>query len=232
VSATRRGTRDEIEPLPGWIAWPIRVLAVIFVVPFRLAWDALAYVGRFIGKYVLKPFAEYVLFPVLYYVIWVPLRFLAVYVLWRPLAWVAVHVLFPVFQALWDGLVWFVKALGPFWRLLGRVLLEMARAVAFVMTLLYRYLLRPIGLALRFVWVWIVTPVGRAVAWAWKHSVVLLWRYLVVIPISWAWRYLVAIPVSWVWRTVVVPPARWVRIAVLHPIAETTRRVLASLGLR
>ena len=63
-------------------------------------------------------------------------------------------------------------------------------------------------------------PLALAIGWAWNHSVVLLWRYLLVIPVSWAWR------------TVVVPPARWVRTAVLRPIAETTRRVLATLGLR
>ncbi|MGI5236557.1 hypothetical protein [Dactylosporangium sp. CA-139066] len=213
--------RNQVEPLPGWIAWPIRILAVIFVVPFQLAWEALSFITRLIGRYVLmpiaryvlKPIAEYVLYPVLYYVLWVPLRFIFGTLLWRPLAWLGKHVLAPMFVAFWHGLVWFVKALGPFWRLLGRVLLEAARAVVFVVTLLNRYFFYPLGIA---------------IAWAWNHSVVLLWRYLVVIP----FKYLVAIPVAWVWRNVVVPPARWVRRAVLHPIAETTRRVLESLGLR
>jgi hypothetical protein len=193
--------RDEVEPLPAWLTWPIRILAVIFVLPFKLAWEALAYVGR----HILKPFAEYVLFPVLHYVVWIPLRWVTVNVLWRPLAWIAVRILAPVLAVLWEGLVWFVAALGPFWRLLGRVLLEVARAVAFATKLLHRYLFRPLAIA---------------IAWAWNHSVALLWRYLV------------AIPVAWVWRTLVVPPARWVRSAVLHPIAETTRRVFAALGLR
>jgi hypothetical protein len=220
--------RDDVEPLPPWLTWPIRVLAVVFVVPVRLAWDALSYVGRLVGRYILKPFAEYVLFPVLHYVVWIPLRWVTVTLLWRPLAWVAVHILAPVLAVLWEGLVWFVRALGPFWRLLGRVLLEVGRAVAFATKLLYRYLFHPLGIA---------------IAWAWNHSVVLLWRYLfhpLGIAIAWAWshsvvllwRYLVAIPVAWAWRNVVVPPARWIRGAVLHPIAETTRRVLASLGLR
>ncbi|MFG2040755.1 hypothetical protein [Dactylosporangium sp. NPDC048998] len=232
-------TRDEIEPLPAWLAWPVRVLAVIFVVPFKLAWDLFAVVMRCIGRYVLAPVWRYVLYPVLYYGLWVPIRWITVNILWRPLVWVAEHILAPLFTALWNGLVWFVRALGPFWRLLGRVLLEMAKAVGWALDLVYRYLLRPLGLALKwatiacyrylmrpigyvlaFIGIYVVVPVAKAVAWAWNHSVVLLWRYLVVIPVSWAWR------------TLVVPPARWVRSAVLHPIAETTRRVLATLGLR
>jgi hypothetical protein len=213
-------SRPEIEPLPGWITWPLRVLAVIFVVPFKLAWEALSYVGRFLGRHVLLPFAEHVLYPVLYYVVWIPLRFVLLVLLWRPLAWVAVHVLAPVCTALWHGLVWFVEALGPFWRLLGRALLEVGRAVGWALNLTYRYLLRPIGHVLAFIAVYVIVPIGKAVAWAWNHSVALLWRYLVVIPVSWAWR------------TLVVPPARWVRVAVLHPVAETTRRVLAAIGLR
>ncbi|GAA2352392.1 hypothetical protein [Dactylosporangium salmoneum] len=246
--------RDEVEPLPAWVAWPIRVLAVIFVVPFKLAWELLVLVSRFLWRYVGLPLWRYVLRPVLYYglwvpirfvlyyLLWVPIRFLAVHVFWRPLAWFATRVLAPVFGALWDGLVWFVRALGPFWRLLGRVLLEVSRAVGWGMRQVYRFVLRPLGLAVGYVFVfagrylivpvakaiaymfvfigrYLIVPVAKAVAWAWNHSVVLLWRYLV------------AIPVSWVWRTMVVPAARWVRYAVLRPIAETTRRVLAAMGL-
>lgn len=202
-------TRPSPEPLPAWITWPIRVLAVIFVVPVKLAWDASTVVMRFLWRWVGDPLCRYVLWPILYYALWLPFY----YVICVPVAWVTVHVL-------WRPLVWLVKALGPFWRLLGRVLLEVAKAIGWALTLVYRYLLRPLGIAIAFVWRWTVVPVAQAVAWAWRHSVVLLWRYLVVIP------------VTWVWRTLVVPPARWVRAAVLHPIAETTRRVLAAVGLR
>lgn len=247
---TARG-RGQPEPLPDWLAWPIRALAVVFVVPVKLAWDLLTAVLRLVWRYVLTPLYDYVLRPFLHYLVWVPLRWVLVYLLWLPLSWIALHVLWvplrwlgrrvlaPLFVALWHGLVVLVRALGPFWRLLGRVLLEVARSVVWAMHQLnryvfrplgvavkwvtiafYRYLLRPVGYALAFVWRYLVVPVATAVAWAWNHSVVLLWRYLVVIPVSWAWR------------TLVVPPARWVRSAVLHPIAETTRRVLATVGLR
>ncbi|MEU7872660.1 hypothetical protein [Dactylosporangium sp. NPDC049140] len=223
--------RDEVQPLPGWLAWPIRVLAVIFVVPFKLAWDAFAWVMRVLWKYVGAPIAEYVLIPFLHYVIWIPLRWITVHILWTPLVWFAKYVLVPVAQGIW----WLLKATAPFWNLLGRVLLEVGRAVAWAMGLVYRYLLTPIGKAIAFVWRWVVVPIGKAIAflwrwvvvpigmaiaWAWNHSVVLLWRYLVVIPLRFVWRY------------VVVPPARWVHTWVLRPVADTTRRVLVTLGLR
>ncbi|MET7402815.1 hypothetical protein ABZS66_55980 [Dactylosporangium sp. NPDC005572] len=219
------------EPLPAWLAWPIRAVAVVVVVPFKLAWDLLVLVGGWIWRYIGKPvgwFLHYcILRPVayaFYYVVWVPLHWLVVNVLWRPLAWLGRHVLLPLLTALWHGLV----ALKPVWVFLGRVLLEAARGVAWALRLLYRYVLTPLGKALYyalvvplvFVWQWVVVPVARAVAWAWNHSVVLLWRYLVVIPIRWTWR------------TLVVPPAKWVHAAILHPTAEATRRVLAAIGLR
>nr|BFE65480.1 hypothetical protein GCM10020063_100060 [Dactylosporangium thailandense] len=217
-------SRDEIQPLPGWLAWPIRVLAVIFVVPFKLAWDAFAwlmrrlwkYVGVPLVKYVIQPFLYYVLWLPLYYVVLVPLHWIAVNLLWVPLVWFAKHVLVPVAKGLW----WLLRATAPFWNLLGRILLEVAKAVGWVMTRIYRYVLTPIGKAIAFVWRWVVVPIGQAIAWAWNHSVVLLWRYLVVIPLR------------FVWRNLVVPPARWVHTWVLRPIADTTRRVLVTLGLR
>ncbi|MFI5911108.1 hypothetical protein [Dactylosporangium sp. NPDC051541] len=219
---------SQVQPLPPWLAWPIRVLAVIFVVPFRLAWDALVWLTRALWKYVGSPLTEYVLAPFFYYVIWVPLRWIAIYILWRPLAWITVHILWRplvwfakhVLAPLWDGFVWLLKATAPFWHLLARILLEVGKAVGWAMTMLYRYLLTPIGRAIAFVWRWVVIPIGQAIAWAWNHSVVLLWRYLVVIPVAFVWRYCV------------VPPARWVHTWVLRPIADTTRRVLATLGLR
>jgi hypothetical protein len=69
-----------------------------------------------------------------------------------------------------------------------------------------------------------VVPVGRAVAWAvtwaWNHSVVLVWRYLVVAP------------VRWTWQSIVTPTGRWIRQSVLQPVGHTVGRVLATLGLR
>ncbi|GAA2606694.1 hypothetical protein GCM10010399_42030 [Dactylosporangium fulvum] len=230
---------NEPEPLPAWLAWPIRVIAVIVVVPFKLAWDGLVAVSRFLWRYGLKPVAwfvyQWILRPVayaLYYVIWVPIRWLVVHVFWRPLAWLGKHVLVPLLTALWNGLVAFLRWTLPFWRFLGRVLVTAAGAVIWTLQFLYRYvltpigvglyrfLLRPIGLTIAWIWRWIVVPIGMAVAWAWNHSVVLLWRYLVVIP------------VSWTWRTLVVPPVKWVHAAILRPAADAVRRVLATLGLR
>jgi hypothetical protein len=48
---------SDLNPPPAWIHWPIRVLAVLFVLPFRLLWEALGYVGRFLARYVGRPLA-------------------------------------------------------------------------------------------------------------------------------------------------------------------------------
>ncbi|GAA3281245.1 hypothetical protein Dvina_47495 [Dactylosporangium vinaceum] len=221
-------TRDEVQPLPAWLAWPIRVLAVIFVLPFRLAWDALVWLARVSWKYVGAPFTKYVLAPFCYYVLWTPLRWIAVHLLWRPLSWIAVHILWRplvwfakyVLAPLWDGFVWLLKATAPFWHLLARILLTAAKAVALALALVHRWILTPIGRAVAFVWRWVVVPIGQALRWAWNHSVVLLWRYLVVVPLRFVWTY------------VVVPPARWLHTWVLRPIADTTRSILTTLGLR
>src|SRR4051794_2723723 len=42
---------------PACIQWPVRVLAVIVVLPFRLAWELLTAVGRFLERYVGGPLA-------------------------------------------------------------------------------------------------------------------------------------------------------------------------------
>jgi hypothetical protein len=234
------------QPLPGWLAWPVRIIAVIVVVPFRLAWDLIVIVSRFLWRYLGVPVAKFVYAYVLrplgyafYYVVWIPLHFLLAKVLWTALVWLAENVLAPFFKALWRATVHLARLLKPFLRLLGRILLEAAKAVAVVVGVLYalilrplgiairwtavalyRYLLRPVGLALAWLWQWIVVPVAKSIAWAWNHSVVLLWRYLVVVPLRWTWQ------------TVVAPTGRWIHAALLAPIAEATRRVLATIGLR
>ena len=64
-----------------------------------------------------------------------------------PQTTVPVQVLVPLGKALWHGTVALVRFLRPLWSFLGRVLLEVARAVGWAMTVLHRYLLRPIGMA-------------------------------------------------------------------------------------
>jgi len=201
------------EPLPPWLAWPVRVVAVIVVVPFRLAWDLLVLVAGFLWRHVGQPVSAFVYAYLLrplgyafYYAVWVPLDYLLVRLLWPPVAWLAKHVLVPLCTALWRATVWLFRLIGP--------------ALTLTMRLLYRYLLRPIGLAIAWLWRWVVVPVAQVVAWAWNHSVVLLWRYLVVIP------------VRWTGRTFVTPTARWLHRAILRPLLETSRRVLAGVGLR
>jgi hypothetical protein len=46
---TRLPSRDP--DVPGWIHWPIRVVAVIVVVPVRLAWEVLTAVGSAVQRW-------------------------------------------------------------------------------------------------------------------------------------------------------------------------------------
>ncbi len=39
------------------VPWPVRVIAVLFVLPFRLAWELLRLAGRVLVDYVLRPLA-------------------------------------------------------------------------------------------------------------------------------------------------------------------------------
>ena len=285
--------KDEQEPLPAWLAWPVRVVAVAVVVPVKLVWDLLVAFRRYVLEPIPRLFFLYVIRPigmaidyvvlrplgwVLRYLIWVPLVWVLRNVLWLPLAWLAEYVIVPSLKALWDGTVWLARRTRLFWIYLGKGLLQVAKGLAFLVRLLYhyvlvplakavrwtviavyryllrplgiavawlvetgyrygvrplglavawlavavwRYVLRPLGLALAFVigvigyygvrpaglliaWFWrrVLVPVGHAIAWvywAWNHSVVLLWRYLVVAP------------VRWTWQSVVAPTGRWIR---------------------
>ncbi|WP_446219317.1 hypothetical protein [Micromonospora sp. IBHARD004] len=76
-------------------------------------------------------------------------------------------------------------------------------------------LLRPAGLALRWLWRHTVVPLGRAVRATWRHTAVPLAR-----------------AVRAGWRATVGPTRRWVRRAVLDPVRLASREVLTALGLR
>lgn len=223
----RKRKQPEPLPLPDWLAWPVRVVAVAVVLPFKLLWELFAAIHRYVVAPVSRLIHRYILRPLgiaFDFVVVRPMRWLLRHLVVVPLAWLIEHVIAPALQALWDGTVWLAKRTRLFWVYLGK-------AIWWTAVLLYRYLLRPIGIAVGFVigilvdyglrpagqllawfWRWVIVPVGRAVAWSvawsWNHSVVLLWRYLVA------------------------PTGRWIRDAVLRPVGRTVGRVLATIGLR
>ena len=202
-------------PPPAWIHWPIRVLAVIVVLPFRLAWEALRATGRFLARYVGRPLAwlgrHLIVVPAAFlwhYVVVVPVTFLWTYLVVVPGRWLWQLLLRPLELAVRYLLVipvgWLIALVTPVFLLLGAGIAAVARAV-------HRWVLLPgwrgAGWVLRQVYLWLLRPVGIAIAWTWRHTVVPVWR-------------------------VVAAAGRWVRESLLRPSADMARAVLVSVGLR
>ncbi|GAA3595523.1 hypothetical protein GCM10022223_08350 [Kineosporia mesophila] len=194
---------------------PVRVLAVIVVLPFRLAWELLRVVGRLFADYVLRPaawlFDKVVLVPLLFlwrYVVVVPGRFLGRYLLVVPVLFLIRYlvvvpgrflwhvIVVPVLSFAWNYLIvppalWLrrilarlAEVLTPILVAIGRVLHLLVvqpvtwmlrgvyvyflgpgwRGAGWLLHLTYRYTLRPLGLAARWIWQNIAAPVGRAIA--------------------------------------------------------------------
>ncbi|MFK0045783.1 hypothetical protein ACIQU4_16955 [Streptomyces sp. NPDC090741] len=204
--------------LVGVIRVPVKIVALIVVLPVRVVWDLLAAFGRAAQRHVLGPFSVYVLQPVL-----------------RGIGRVLTVLLKLVFVWPWVGL----------WRYLVQPVY--AYLVAPLGRFLYAYLLRPLGEALAWAgrglaWVgavvyqYVLTPVGRALAWtgAVAYRYVLrpvglgLWRY-VLVPLGqvlvWAWHVAGRI-VRAVWRAVRL--AGWVLVG--WPAAQVYRHVLTPVG--
>lgn len=215
---------------PAWLTWPIRAIAVVVVLPFRLLWEATKVVGRFLARYVLAPLA------------WL-LRYLVVI----PVAWLA--------RQIWTGLT---IAGGWIWAAL-RILIGVPavwlwrQALRPVLHALWRYALRPVLVGIlvtvtfvinrmivpvaRFVYDWLLAPVGRAIAWflraGWTGAAWVcrqLYRFLLRplgIALAWVWRYTFGAlfrGLAYVWGVV--------RDEILRPAAAVARSVLVAVGLR
>jgi hypothetical protein len=48
---------DDHREAPAWLRWPLRVIAVLLVLPFRLAWEGLRLAGRLLHRTVLTSLA-------------------------------------------------------------------------------------------------------------------------------------------------------------------------------
>ncbi|MET8200749.1 hypothetical protein [Micromonospora taraxaci] len=146
----------------------------------------------------------------------------------RPLRWVGAA-LTPAGRLLWRGVGMLAGALGAalaglvrgirwvvvgFGRLIVVVVVGAWRTAGWVLRLVYRLVLRPIGHGLRWWW-HTVRPLLLVVRWVWSVTVVPVARGL-----------------RTVWRATVTPAARWTRRAVLDPARVASREVLSALGLR
>ncbi|MDG4828353.1 hypothetical protein O7627_03415 [Solwaraspora sp. WMMD1047] len=245
--------QNEPEPVvPGWVRWPVRVVALVFVVPVQLGWTALAAfgryvlapIGRFLHRYLLRPVGWFIdrclLRPVRWFldrVVWQPVRWLFIHLLWRPLGWLGHHLLVvPV--------GWLFRVCRPVLRAVGvGLLVALGWAATGLLAVAYW-----IGRVLRAGWEAVrpgVVLVGRvlwaAVRWAWRVvELGLGYVYrLLLRPVGralrWLWRH-TAVPIGravrWGWRATVAPASRWIRDAIWQPTAATTRSVLITLGLR
>jgi hypothetical protein len=206
---------------PPWIHWPVRVLAVVVVLPIRVAWELLKVVGGFLERYVGRPLAwlwrRLVVVPLsrlAHRLVVVPLRWLARWV-WAHRAFLVRPLVFMVRYLVVVPVAWFFTVTGPMWEALGRGLAWTLEALVAVLSatgrVAYRWVLRPgwlgAGRVLRQLYRWVLRPIGLAIAWVWRWTVVPAWR-------------------------VVAGAGRWVRDAVVRPSAGMARAVLVSVGLR
>ncbi|QNS06281.1 hypothetical protein [Streptomyces xanthii] len=188
------------------IRLPVRIVALVVVVPVRLVWDALVVSGRFLYEKALVPLGRGLGLLLGAVLVW-PFVMLGRALAWLchvliaiPARWLYAHVLTP----LGHGLVWLTRTLivVPAVWLYSQVLVPLGRAVLTG--------LRWLGLAL-FVWPWValwryvLTPLGHGLAW--------LGRVLVVIPLTWLGRVLVVIPLTWLWTYVLAPVGRALALA-------------------
>ncbi|MDI6102367.1 hypothetical protein QLQ12_27485 [Actinoplanes sp. NEAU-A12] len=249
---------DSPDALPAWLLWPVRAIAVVVVLPFRLAGAALTAAGRFLSRYLVTPLAW-----LCHHVIVIPAAWLWQHLVVIPATWAWHHLVVVPLAWLWRTL------LLPSARLLGRVLVKVTGWMVAIPVILigvpvmwlgehalvpgarlfHRWILRPLGLAIAatagFLWTRLLVPAARAITWflrlGWEGTSWLfrqLYRYLlrpIGLAAAFVWRHTFGAllrALAHVWRTLVTPAGRWIRDEILRPAGAAVRSVLASLGLR
>ncbi|THA38252.1 hypothetical protein [Streptomyces sp. A1547] len=149
--------------LVGVIRVPVKIVALIVVLPVRVVWDLLVAFGQAAARHVLRPLSVYVLQPVL-----------------RGIGRVLTVLLKLVFVWPWVGL----------WRYVLRPLY--AHLLAPVGRALYAYLLRPLGEALAWVgrggMRYLLAPLAKGVMWLVRAVCMTLFVW----PWVGLWRYVLA----------------------------------------
>lgn len=213
--------------LAGVVRVPVKVVAVLVVLPVRVVWDLVAACARGLGRHVLAPLGNGLG--------WLCVR------LWR-------YVLRPlgaaVFYWPWVGL--WRYAVAPVGGAVYRyVLRPLGLGAAWVVLGFVRYVLAPVGTGLGWVlrdlvapplaWTYrrVLTPLGHGVRWLVRGACLLVFVW----PWVGLWRY-GAVPLGrgagWVLVHVVVPPAVFLGRHVLVPAWHLAGRITAALarGLR
>ncbi len=225
---------------------PVRITALVVVLPVRMAWDALVVGGRFLNDTLLRPLGRAlqwlyarVLTPVGRGIAWVARGIGAA------LGWLYARVLAPVGR----GIAWLVRhlvvlpaswlyewVLAPVGRGVARLARVIGTAVGAVLYWTARILLVLPAVAL---WTWILAPVGRALAVV-AHEVgeALGHAWRIAGRISRAvgrglgtlFRWIFVEPLRRVYRTVLTPVGHVVRDALLRPAAEAARVAGRAVG--
>lgn len=235
--------------LVGVVRIPVKIVAVLIVLPVRVVWDLLAAAARMLHRTVLGPLWEQVLLPVLRGLGWVIGALLKAVFYWP---WVGLwrYAVVPVGQGLaWCGRGVYAYALRP----LGQGIGWLARGVHTYLLRplgdgLFRYLLRPVGKGLAwagwalgmtlFVWPWVglwrfvlvpvgryvLLPLGRAAAWL----VTALVTYLLVLPAQALWRYVAAPLGRGVYAYLLVPLGRLL-VSAWHLAGRVSRALWRGL---
>ncbi|WP_229070325.1 hypothetical protein [Actinoplanes sp. DH11] len=222
---------DRSDAVPAWIVWPVKALAFVVVLPFRLLWEGLRISGRFLLRYVLRPLAW-----LWEHAVVIPLAWLWRHLVVIPASWLWRYLIVVPARWLWRGIVTLGRWLAwPFVWLWGAAILPALHAVM-------RWVVVPVA---EFLWVWLLAPVGRAIIWfvrtGWDGTTwlgVRFYRYVlrpIGVALAWLWRYTFGAlfrGLAYAWRMTVTPAVRWLHTQVLRPAAQATRDMLGALGLR
>lgn len=212
---------EKSQPLPqgdgclvGVVRIPVKIVAVLIVLPVRVVWDLLVAFARLLNRSVLGPvgrglrwFHEQAVLPVLRGIGWLVGGLLKLVFFWP---WVGLwrYVMVPVGQAV---LAYLLRPAGRALGWAGRVLA----------TGLWRYVLVPL-------WEYVLAPVGRGTARLVAGGV----RYLVVLPARALWRYLL-VPLGhgllWLARGIAAVVTWLVMAVFVWPWAALWRYVLAPV---
>ncbi|MBE1531854.1 hypothetical protein [Actinomadura algeriensis] len=184
---------------PAWLVVPLRAVAFVIVLPFRLLYDLVRLIGKCLGwffggiwnvlyKWVLAPIGR-AIGATLYYLLVVPARWI-----YRVLLTPVGHGIVAVLR--WIGWLLDLVLLKPIVWLLNVL-------IAIPAVFLWKYVLYPvlalIGRMFR--------AIGHGIAWVWNVLVVPPWRYVGRM-LLWLWRVFVAIPCTWLWTSVLRPVGR------------------------
>ncbi|MFE4637490.1 hypothetical protein ACFRJ1_29515 [Streptomyces sp. NPDC056773] len=215
--------------LVGVVRIPVKIVAVLIVLPVRVVWDLLTAFARMLNRTVLGPLGhglrrlyELLLLPVLRGTGWlIGALFKLVFYwpwagLWRyvllPVGRAAyVHLLRPAGVGLWRYL------LVPLWEY---GLLPAGRGTAWLLASALRYLLVLPGSAL---YGYVLTPVGHGLRWLGRGlaaCAVWLAKALFVWPWSALWRYAVRPGAVGMWRYLLAPLGRGVWAYLLVPLGQ------------